>query len=71
MSAKMLERVLGSNFGLMFGVVIGPLIGCYPIFCMVYGQHASVSDLLVCSNGSLQWDICFTRAVQNWELDNV
>lgn len=34
-------------------------------------QHTSFSDLLVRSDGSSQWNVCFTRDAQDWELDDV
>ncbi|KAG6730538.1 hypothetical protein I3842_01G085400 [Carya illinoinensis] len=41
------------------------------IFCMASDWHTFVSDLLVRTYRSLQWDVRFNRTVQDWELDDV
>lgn len=41
------------------------------IFRLASDNFAAVSDLFSCSNGVIQWGICLTRAVQDWEIDEV
>lgn len=41
------------------------------IFRMIANQNDSVSDLLVRSNGIVQWDVSFIGDVHEWELDKV
>ncbi|KAF5442567.1 hypothetical protein F2P56_035211 [Juglans regia] len=40
------------------------------IFCVACNQDASVVDLVLHLRDQMQWNVTFSRAVQDWEVDN-
>jgi len=45
---------------------------CFPVLLsIVRNKDAMVADNLVVQNGVIQWNIIFTRPVQDWELEMV
>ena len=49
-----------------------PLSIVFPVaFHMAGNQQVAVSDLLCCVNGTVTWNVTFTRNAQDWELDEM
>lgn len=48
-----------------------PLVLYPAIFQLTSDQFAAVSDLFYRPNGMIQWDICLSQEVQDWEIDEV
>jgi hypothetical protein len=45
---------------------------CFPfLFSIVRNKDAMVVDNLVVHNGVIQWNILFTRQIQDWEIEMV
>jgi hypothetical protein len=45
---------------------------CFPaLFSIVRNKDAMVADNLVVHNGVIQWNVLFTRQIQDWEMDMV
>jgi hypothetical protein len=45
---------------------------CFPaLFCIVRNKDAMVAENLVVLNGVVQWNVLFTRHIQDWEMDMV
>jgi hypothetical protein len=45
---------------------------CFPaLFSIARNKDATVEDNLVVHNGAIQWNVLFTRHIQDWELDMV
>ncbi|KAG6718914.1 hypothetical protein I3842_04G177000 [Carya illinoinensis] len=40
------------------------------VFRVACNQEASMADFMVCSRNQIQWNVTFSRAAQNWELDS-
>jgi hypothetical protein len=45
---------------------------CFPVlFSIVRNKDAIVVDNLVFHNGVIQWNVLFTRQIQDWEMEIV
>uniref|UniRef100_A0A2N9I6S0 V-ATPase proteolipid subunit C-like domain-containing protein n=1 Tax=Fagus sylvatica TaxID=28930 RepID=A0A2N9I6S0_FAGSY len=50
----------------------GPLKQTFPeLFRLARNKEAYIGDYIVHRNGSIHWDLDFTRSVQDWELESV
>jgi hypothetical protein len=47
------------------------LMWCKILFSIVSNKDAMVADNLVVHNGVIQWNVLFTRQIQDWEMDMV
>jgi hypothetical protein len=49
-----------------------PLKQCFlALFSIVRNKDARVVDNLAVHNGVIQWDVLFTRQIQDWEMDMI